>query len=94
MKNSSLGHQERKVRVVFDGFLAVFGVFGSVVSLRQGLSDKLLAFIMITSQKIDNKKAREYPGLFYKKIPVNLSPIGELFTGIGLFIYVCFSCGL
>ena len=42
MKNSSLGHQERKVRVVFDGFLAVFGVFGGVVSLRQGLSDKLL----------------------------------------------------
>jgi hypothetical protein len=28
--------------VVFDGFLAVFGVFGGVVSLRQGLSDKLL----------------------------------------------------
>ena len=43
MKNSSLSHQERKYRVVFDGFLAVFGVFGGVVSLRQGLSDKLLA---------------------------------------------------
>jgi hypothetical protein len=42
VKNSSLSHQERKYRVVFDGFLAVFGVFGGVVSLRQGLSDKLL----------------------------------------------------
>ena len=28
--------------MVFDGFLAVFGVFGGVISLRQGLSDKLL----------------------------------------------------
>jgi hypothetical protein len=43
MKNSSLGHQEREFRVVFDGFLAVFGVFCGMVSLRQGLSDKLLA---------------------------------------------------
>jgi len=31
-----------QISVVFDGFLAVFGVFGGVVSLRQGLSDKLL----------------------------------------------------
>jgi hypothetical protein len=29
--------------MVFDGFLAIFGVFGGAVSLRQGLSDKLLA---------------------------------------------------
>jgi hypothetical protein len=42
MKNSNLGHQERRFRVVFDGFLVVFGVFCGVISLRQGLSDKLL----------------------------------------------------
>ena len=44
MKNSSLGRQERKFQVVFDGFLAVFGVFNGMVSLRQGLSDKLLEY--------------------------------------------------
>jgi len=32
--------------MVFDGFLAVFGVFGGMVSLRQGLSDKLLWSLM------------------------------------------------
>ena len=31
-----------QISVVFDGFLAIFGVFGSAVSLRQGLSDNLL----------------------------------------------------
>ena len=43
MKNPSLSHQERKYREVFDGFPAVFGAFGGVISLRQGLSDSLLA---------------------------------------------------
>jgi len=38
VKNSSLGPQERKFQAVFDGFLAVFGAFGGVVSLRQAAS--------------------------------------------------------
>ena len=42
MKNYNLGRQECRNRAVFDGFHAVFGVLCSVVSLRQGLSDKLL----------------------------------------------------
>ena len=49
MKYSSLGYQERRYRVVFDGFLAIFGVFGSAVSLRQGLSDKLLGLAIAKS---------------------------------------------
>lgn len=43
----SLSHQERKYREVFDGFPAVFGAFGRVISLRQGLSDKLLVLVLI-----------------------------------------------
>ena len=34
---------------VFDGFLGIFGVFGTAVSLRQGLSDKLLGLAIAKS---------------------------------------------
>lgn len=57
MKNSNLDRQKRKFQVVFDDFIAVFDLFGSMISLRQRPSDKLLGNlngIKIKSRRISH----------------------------------------
>ena len=83
--------------MVFDGFLAVFGVFGGVISLRQGLSDKLLAEKKIEEalksgvtalQPLPTSPKGEESEPIQKMIPQNsrfmqtkFSPLGEMPEG-------------